>query len=780
MNKLKKSLLFSCLFILYNTNLYGTITYTIQTKSLDIAIQQVSKLSKIPFIVDTTILQNKHANPIKNIKTLKKALKLILKGTDLKAIISKDTIVIKEITNSTKVIREKALADVLVIGNQDSYYDEYSSTSMKGEYRDIETPYSTTVTNETLINDIQALRMTNTYDYTTGVTAFSTKASGIIVRGFELDQENLNVGGMPGVTSRFNSPSTSNIEKIEIFKGPASVLYGNLESGAYINIQTKKPEGQDKVTLESSYKTYASDISGVGSDNSEIISLDATGSITDNIYYRIITVGEKIESFRNDVENENFYVFPSLVWNINDQSTLLFAAEYSKEEADADEGLVAIDNDINKIASIDTVYQEDGDFDNDKGKAFDVKFEHNLVDDSLLKVAWRSVFHVDERILYEHLSVNDTNETLIRRHRNQYNERVWHTLDTNYSFKINTQDIVHNIVTGTTIAYRKTMFEQREFKGQVAPINIYTPIFGETEKGPEGTTRKTTYTSKAVYIQDKADITDNLILVGAIRRDNTEIDFNCLKDSNNTCVKNNVSNFITTSGSAGAVYSVTDNTSVYLSYSQSKFPNSVEKFDKNDKVLEPEKSEQFEVGVKMNINEKFSTTLSFYKINKENILEQNANGDYEIVGEVESKGFEIDAQWLPTQNWQIKSGYAYNNSKNISGSNEFSLVKGSPQNTAFIFSRYNYPSKIFNGLIGLSAGVSYKDSIYTNSNTEKAVLLPSYKKLDLGFYYERKNWELSLSIQNLTNNKHFVYGGEDDGIFAGDPRNITISYKITL
>ena len=675
-------------------------------------------------------------------------------------------------------INAKELESVTVIGNQDSYYDEYSSTSMKGEFRDIETPYSTTVTNETLISDIQALRMKDTYDYTTGVTGSGNSADNIIVRGFELGVENLNVSGMPGITSRFSSPSTSNIEKIEIFKGPASVLYGNLESGAYINIQTKKPEGEDKVTLETTYKTYASGISGVGSDNSATASLDATGSITNNLYYRIITVGERIESFRDDVENKNFYFYPSLLWNISDQTSLLIAAEYSKEEADADEGLVAIDNNINKIASIDTVYQENDDFDNDKGHALDLKLEHHFLNDSLLKVNWRSVWHVDERKLYENRTINDDDETLTRRYRHQYNEREWHTLDTNYSFKANTADIVHNITAGATYSYRKTDYDRYAFGGSVDAISVYNPTFGESEESDEGNRRKTTYTSKAIYLQDKADITDKLILVGAMRADKTTIDFTCLDGS---CVKDNTSSSTTTSGSAGVVYSITDNTSVYASYAQSYYPNSAERFDSNEEPLDPEESEQFEVGVKVNVNEQFNTTLSFYTINKDHISEESEIDDvYEYAGEVESKGFEIDAQWLPTKNWQIKAGYAYNDAENISGDNEHTLVEANPEHTAFIFTRYNHPTRILNGLVGMSAGLSYKDSIYTSSSEDDAVKLPSYAKLDLGFYYERKDWSLGLNIANVTNERYFQYGADDDDIHAGEPRNITLSYKVTF
>jgi len=675
-------------------------------------------------------------------------------------------------------INAQELQSVTVVGNQDSYYDEYSSTSMKGEFRDIESPYSTNTTNKTLINDTQALSIKDTYDYTTGVTGLTGKADGIIIRGFELDLENVNVGGLPGLTSRYKSPTTSNIEKIEILKGPASVLYGSLQPGGYVNIQTKKPEGEDKVTFATSYKTFVSGISGAGDDNSATVSLDATGSLTDNVYYRIITVGEKLESFRDDVENDNFYIYPSLLWNMSDQSSLLVSLEYSHVKADADFGLVAIDNNINKIASIDTVYQEDDDFEKDEGKAIDIKFEHHFLNESVLKVGLRSVWHTDERELYENRVINDEDETLTRRHRHQYNEREWHTLDTNYAFKANTGDIVHNITAGATVAYRKNDYDRIAFGGSVDPISIYNPTHNEKEEALEGNRRKTTYTSKAIYLQDKADITDKLVLVGSLRADKTKIDFTCLDGS---CVKDNTSTSNTTSGSAGIVYSLTDNTSIYASYAESTFPNSEQEFDNNGEVLDPEESNQIEVGIKVNVNEQFNTTLSFYKINKDKISEETDVDDvYEYAGEVESKGFEIDAQWLPTKNWQIKAGYAYNDAENISGDNAHTLVDGNPEHSAFIFTRYNHPSKILNGLVGVSAGLSYKDSVYTSSNVDDAVKLPSYKKLDIGIYYDQKDWSLGLNIENITNTKYFEYGLDDDQIHAGDPRNITINYKVTF
>lgn len=676
-------------------------------------------------------------------------------------------------------ISAQELDSVTVVGIQDSYYDEYNSTSMKGEFKDIETPYSSSITNGTLINDIQALRLDDTYDYTTGVTSSDPKADGIMVRGFELDLQNIQVNGMPGLMSRFSSPSTANIEKIEILKGPASVLYGNMESGAYVNIKTKKPEAKDKITFSTSYSTYSSGISKIGDDNSFTSSLDASGTITDSLYYRFISVAERSESFRDNIEDKNYYLYPSLLWNVSDQTSLLVALEYGKEEGSADEGLVVVNNDISTIASINTVYQEESDFDNDTGKAISLNLEHNFYNDSTLNIAWRSVFHVDERALYKNKTVNDSTQTLKRTYRHSYNERDWHTLDSNYNFKANTGSVVHNMIAGASLSYRLTNFDRVAYGGTVDAIDIYDPSYGETETSSEGNKRKTEYTSQALYFQDKMDLNDDLIFVASLRADRTSVNFDCIRGESSSCVDNKTSSRNTVA-SIGAVYSINPFVSIYTSMGQSYEPFTAERISANGDNLDSQESQQMEVGAKFNINETFNTTLSAYKINKTNVAEKIIDNIYELIGKVESKGIELDLQWLASENWQLKAGYAYNDSKNISGASEYTLVALNPKHTAFLFTRYNYPEKVFNGTLGFSTGISYKDKVYTSSSTNKATELPSYIKADIGVYYDEKDWSLSLNIKNITDKEYFAYGTNDIGIYAGDPREITVSFTKTF
>ena len=772
------------LFVFLNISLFANESYTVNISSLEEAIIKISQQSKLPYLVDINILKGKKANPIKNVKGLEKAFSLLLKNTGLEAVILNKTIVIKKSNKEVKSInfeenKLKELKSITIIGKQKSYYEDSSLVRGKREVLDIESPYTTNVINETFIKDTQALRVEDIYSYTTGVFNSDPRADGIIIRGIEINLQNIQLDGMPGLVSRFGSPTTSYVNKVEFLKGPASVFYGNIESGGLIYIQSKKPHAKEQITFETSYSTYASDISGFGDANSFITNIDIEGIVQDNLYYRFIVQKDKIESFRNNVEYDNLYIYPSLTWEISDNSLLELSFEYGKEKGSADQGLAVLNNDISTAASINTVYQENGDFDNDKGFAFTTRFEHHLKNDSLLNLSFRSVIHEDERKLYESKSVKQTEQTLIRRFRHQYNERDWHTLDANYSFLANTKNISHDIIIGGTLNYRRTLYDRLLIGSNLAGINIYNPILEEKSTGKQNNKRETIYKSAAIYLQNKIDITDDFNLIFSGRFDKTKVDFDCIRGESKSCIdtSTDTNNFVS---SVGAVYNINPLISIYASLGQSYDTYSSEKIDIKGKALDSEESEQIEMGVKFNVNEQFNTTVSAYKIDKKNVAEKISSNIYDLAGKVESKGYEIDLQWLATSNLQFKAGYSFNKSKFVSGSKQGQNLANNPKHGAFIFSKYNLPMKVFDGVLGFSSGISYKSAIYTNSDKAKAVKLPSYTKADLGIHYDKKDWGFSLNIENITDKEYFEYGDSDYRIYVGDPRKVTFNFKKTF
>ena len=673
------------------------------------------------------------------------------------------------------------LNSITVVGAQESYFEDSSSTSMKGEFTDRENPYTTSVTKGALISDLQAQRLEDTYAYTTGVTKSGQNADAIMIRGFQTDLQNIQVNGMSGLISRMGSPSTANVERIEVVKGPASVLYGAMEPGGFVNIQTKLPQSEQKFVFETSLQTYMSNTSSFGKNNGATVSFDSTGPLSDNISYRFIVVGEKIDSYRDNVEFENFYAYPSLAWNISDQTSLLLAVEYGHEDGSADNGLFVANHDISTAAPLNTVYQEKDDYDNDEGTAIDLKIEHFINNDLTYNFSWRSVYHTDERDLYENRTVNQSanvkDTTLTRRNRHQYNARDWHAFDTNLKYTTDIANITHNFVAGLSGTYRKTDYDRIAMGGNVSHnLSIYNPTLGGTAVDTQRNRRKTKYYSAGLYLQDKIDLTDQLTVVGSLRRDRTKISFECVRESCVEDTKRFTTDYVS---SLGTIYNINDTVSIYGSYAQSYDQNSAERTDKNGQGLESEKSKQFDIGTKLNISESLNTSLSLYKIKKTNVAEQvSGESYYKLQGEIESKGAEAEVQWLPTKNWQFKSGISYNQTEYVTGDAIGNRPANNPRYSKYLFTRYNIPTKIYDGTLGITGGIVNKSKIYTSSSESNRVELPSYTRYDMGLHYALNNIELSLNVENITDKLYYESGTNDHRILAGEPRKVTFNLKM--
>lgn len=669
---------------------------------------------------------------------------------------------------------EVKLDPILVIGQQQTYFEDTNTTALKGISADNDTPFVVSSTNATLMNDIRAKNMEDIFGYTVGVNQAALTADGFVIRGFDIDLNNIKVDGMSGLTTRFGSPSVANIERVEVLKGPASVLYGNMETGGMVNMVTKKPEEEFSGRITTAFETFASDVSGFGEDNGISTTLDMTGPVPgrDDLFYRLILTGNGTQSFRGDVVNEEYYAYGDLLWNISDMARVTLGVEIGAQTGDADAGLVAVNNDINQVASIDTVYQNKGDFDNDEGIALTASYQQDL-ENGQFNLKWRSVFHTDERKLYENNRVYDSSSTLRRRLRHQKNTRDWHGVDAYLTHELATGSVKHDVTVGMAGEYRLTDFDRVNWGGYASPhVNVFNPVTGGTATAAQGNRRETEYYSLGFYAQDKVALTDAFTVVGSVRHNRSWIDYKCLRGS---CNADNSANTSDTLGSFGAVYNLNDNWAVFGSIAQSFDPYTAERVDANGKPLDAEKSLQYEGGVRYQLGGDVNISASAYHITKENVAESLGGGKYELVGEVESKGIELDVQWQPTANWQFKAGYAYNESEATQGANKGMTPAHAPQNTAFLFTRYNLPQEVWGGELGFTMGVTYRDEVKTNISQASSVTLPDYVLADAGIHFKKDQWNASLGVSNLFDKKYYHSGSKDTRVSPGDPRKISFS-----
>jgi len=678
--------------------------------------------------------------------------------------------------NSYVIADETTDVETVIIGEQNYYLNPNVSSATKTNIDPLNSSRTVNIINQQFIQDVRAKSLEDTYGYTTGLTRSAVRADGFTLRGMAADLNTLQVNGLPGLASRFGSPTTANVEQVEILKGPASILYGQIQPGGLVNIITKKPEAIDSLSLDFSTQTYATDVSKPGDDNGYTLAVDATGALDENKnwLYRFIAGGEKTDSYRQHSDTENFYLFPSLTYRNDESTEVTFGLEVQEENRAADDGLAALNNDINQVASIDTNYQSDGDSDDDKGVVAFATFNTLFNNGFDFTADWRSVWHEDERHLYELRSVDSVAETAELRDRDQLNKREYHTLDARTTGSLWTGKVEHQILLGANIGLETRDFLRETYASYTVDFYNPTDLSDRDESAYTENHRITEYTNYGIYAQDTINLTNQWSVMGGLRYVRQDVDFERV-DTGDTDAQS--SDAFVSQG--GIVYKATDSTSVYASYGESFNPNSIENLDEDDEIFDPEEGRQYEVGVKTNLlNDKTNLTIAYFDIKKTNIIEEDPNTGYdELIGEVNSTGVEVELLMLPVDNWQVKLGYAYVDSR-VSG-NPDDNIEGNRSalnalHDAYFWTKYNLPFKVSGGILGTTLGVNYESERYTSSDETDRLKLPAYATVDIGLHYELDQYRASLNIENLFDELYYE-GRNDTELYAGDLRNITLS-----
>ena len=669
------------------------------------------------------------------------------------------------------------LDTMVVVGQQNSYLNPEVSTATKSNVDPLDTPLTVNVINQQFLEDIRAESLEDAYGYTTGLSRSGTNANSFTLRGIAADLNSIQVNGLPGLASRFGSPTTANVEQIEILKGPASILYGQIQPGGLVNIITKKPQDVASISFDVSGNSYSTGVSEFGEDNSFTGTVDATGPLNEQKtwLYRFIVSAEDANSYRQDVDSQNYYLFPTLTYRPNVETEVSFGLELQSETRVPDDGLAVLNHDTNQISSFDTHYQSADDTAEDKGLVAFATFNTMVTDNFDVTVDWRSVWHEDTRSVYETRGVdNDTGKVTLRDRDNE-NERQYHFVDTRTTGSLWWGDVEHQLLVGMNIGY-----EERDFKRQTnatSSVNFYDPedLTSRTGDYTSLNHRVTDYMNYGAYLQDTIYLNESWTLMAGLRYSRQDIDFERVDTGFTDSSSNDA--FVS---QGGIVYHLTEASSLYASYGESFNPNSIEDKDVNGDNFDPEEGRQYEVGAKTNLfNDKTNLTIAYFDIKKTNVVEENlVTGEDELLGGVKSTGVEVELLMMPLENWQVKLGYAYVDARitdNPDDNIEGNRTPASALHDAYVWTKYNFPYQIANGTVGTTLGANYESSRYTDEDSTDRVKLSGYATFDLGLHYEIKQYRASLNVENIFDETYYIAGSSDSSIYGGDPRNITFS-----
>jgi iron complex outermembrane receptor protein len=632
------------------------------------------------------------------------------------------TLPLTAFAQSTQTIEE-----IIVKGQQIGYYEKNASTALKQDVPLLETPASVFVINSELIADQQSFRLDQILQNDSSVQKsnnFLGAYSSYQVRGFNLQNgSNYLRDGRPFF--QLASPPTEVLERVEVLKGPASVLYGTLAPGGVINLASKAPTPNTRGSLK---------VTG-GSYDLKHIHLDVGGPIDKEgkFQYRLNAVSEDSENFREFFNGDSFDVSRDIVslalaWNISDQTQLTVNMDNTDDDRPQDNGLVGENGDVLDILPYDLIYNQPWTLYNSDVSNVLVRLNHDFNDQWNIKLGY-SVQQFQRDRYDNQLRGFDANtgDNVIRARR-RLNRREYATYYMDLTGKFSTGNIHHNLLVG----FDQTDINRRDKEIQNSDRVTFTGnIFGEEFPNPDiaiGSRRVEGVEDRSgFYIQDMIQLGDKwrVLLGGRYDEFSTSIFGNY-----------SITNF---TPRAGLLYLAQPNLSFYASASESFEPNGPVGggFANEGEQLDPTLGKMVEAGFKW---EAFDGNVLFagavFSIERDgDAIEDLPSNTIQQRGLQEHTGAEFSASGLIGNNLSVVGSVTYldaeftrDDNPNVIGNSPFGVAELSLS----LWAEYQFEQKLLRGL-SLQGGIFYEsDRAVDDENTFD---LDAYARIDTGAKY---------------------------------------------
>ena len=738
-----------------------------------------------------------------------------------------DSIVKDSVKTKSKV---NELQTVEIVGRSTKKYNsDYSFAATKTAALSKDIPQSISTVTKELIADKAAFYLADAVKMTSGVIPASYY-NRYTIRGISQNEEGQIINGMRTRQYYFLQPLTTNIERVEVIKGPSSATFSSVDPGGSINLVTKKPLATDRkeVTLSAgSFSTFRG-------------TLDFTGPLNESktLLYRVNAAYQEAKSFRDLVGNKSFLLSPSFSYIPNEKTAINAELILSDMTGILDRGqpifgAVAGATSLN-TTPISLNLGAPNDFFKSKELILMTNFAHKFTSKigfnaQYMKQSWTE--DLQEHRTTNGFAVDMNNKPVTSLAMMQFVQRqqYWNVdnLSTYFNFDLKTGSLKHKLlagydlsswnktkgggqnaargyllkdgtVAGTFVPANAANYQTVTIDGVVLPkpnvnfFNLNNPVY--TVRSAEDYTLNVRTalpsaltTTNAIYIQDMIQWERFTFLLG-LRNEWFE-DITNYETNNEVTVKKQA-----LLPRVGVTYAVNKAINVYTTYLEGYQPqsNTVTLMPQTGSLpagslFDPLESNLKEAGLKATfLDNTMSFNAAIYEINQRNILmnaNDPANPDLLVTrGAERSRGFECDLAGYITRDWQINASYSYIDAK-IVNDRDASLIgarkQNTPKNSANLWTRYNFNSDSVLDDFGIGFGMQYQSSKipwFTRDFT-----LPDFTVFDAALYYkpDNSNMQIAINAGNIFNKTYWLGAQNYLRLFPGAPRNatLTLTYK---
>lgn len=680
----------------------------------------------------------------------------------------------------------QTLPSVTVQGSADQGYSPASSstaTKSSAPLRDI--PQSVNVVPEQLLRDQGALSMQDALRNVPGV-AFSSgdgQRDQVVIRGFTAISDQF-IDGVRDDALYFRD--LSNVERVEVLKGPSAVLYGRGSSGGLINRITKKPQFG---------ASFGETALSLGSHRLRRVEADLNKPLGESAALRLNVAREDSGSYRDQQFVDRYSFAPSLALKLGAQTDLLLQYTKARDQRVTDFGIPAL-NGRPVDVPVSTYYGSGNarrdDTTTSLVESYTATLDHRFNEAlSVRNITRYSDYGLDR---YNTLSSGTTDPVALTVGRTRSfilrDETGWFN-QTDFTYKNTLGGFKQEWLFGMELGQQKRRSESVS-AGTVDRVSIFNPgqvvvpaIPASAYTADSAIPNHTRQDIFGVYVQNQITLSPQWKALAGLRYDE-------FKQA--TTFDRKLGNLARTDTSlsprAGLVWQPSDTQSYYVSYSRS-FQPSAEAFAlaANNTANEPEITQNHEIGTKLDfMNGALSVTAALFNLERSNIKNTDpANPKRQInVGTQRTNGLELTANGRLPGRWDVSAGYAYLAGKMVESVATSSTLQLpvvavpslgkvpalTPRHSAFVW----VMKELGNGF-SLGGGLNYVGERFTSLTNR--VTLPAYVTGDLAGNYKTGRYEIGVNLKNITDKKYFVssHGSNDNLILPGAPRELQVTLR---
>ena len=680
----------------------------------------------------------------------------------------------------------QTLPAVTIKADADGGYSPASSntaTKNSAPLRDI--PQAVNVVPQQLLRDQAARSMEDALRNVPGVVFSSGdgQRDQVVIRGFSAISDQF-IDGVRDDALYFRD--LSNIDRIEVLKGPSAVLYGRGSSGGLINRVTKKPRFGE---------TSGEAVLSLGTHKLRRIEGDFNMAVSETAAFRLNLAREDSGSYRDQQFVDRYSFAPSLALKLGAQTDVLLQYTKARNQRVTDFGIPALNGRPVDVSA--STYYGSGNAHRDDTTtslvdSFTATLNHRFDDAfSVRNISRYSTYELDRYNTLPSgttdpmaLTVGRTRSFILRDESSWFNQ-------TDFTYKNAPGGFKQEWLFGLELGQQKRRAESVS-GGAVDRVSIFNP--GRVVPPPIPASAFTadgaipSHTQQdvfGVYLQDQISLAKNWKALLGVRYD--EFKQATTFDRKLDSLARTDRSF---SPRAGLVWQPSDAQSYYLSYSRS-FQPSAEAFALagNSVGNEPEITRNMEIGSKLDFLEgALSVTAALFNLERSNIKNTDpANPARQInVGKQRTNGLELTANGRLPGRWDVSAGYAYLDGKMVESVARVSSLQLpvvsvpalgkvpalTPRHSGFLWAMKD----VGNGF-SLGGGLNYVGARF--ASLTNLVTLPSYVTADLAGLYKAGRYELGVNVKNVTDKKHIVssHGSNDNLIVPGPPRQVQLTLR---